>query len=92
MGFEWDANKAAANLAKHGISFEAAARVFDDPDRISIADIRRDYGEARTNTTGMVRGVLIVTVTHLDRDGTTRLISARPASRKERRKYHGKDH
>jgi uncharacterized DUF497 family protein len=88
MDFEWDNAKAAANIARHAISFVAATQVFSDPNRFSIVDARRDYGEQRVNTTGMTGGVLVATVTHTDRAGVTRLISARHANRKERRKYH----
>jgi len=88
MKFEWDENKAAANLAKHGISFDMAARVFFDPMHFSTPDTKHDYGEQRINTTGSTDGILIATVTHTDRNGITRIISARHASRKERKKYH----
>jgi len=87
MIFEWDEAKAAANLAKHGVSFERAALVFADPDRLTMAD-GRHAAETRENTTGRVADALILTVTHTDRAGVTRLISARPASRQERNRYH----
>lgn len=79
MHFEWDETKAAKNLAKHGIGFSLASRVFLDPLRLTVTD-HRHASEHRQNTT--------VTVTHTDRAGVTRLISARKASRKERAKYH----
>ena len=87
MQFEWDATKAASNLAKHGVSFDQGARVFADPAHLTLADIRH-AAEARDNTTGLVAGVICLTVTHIDRAGVTRLISARRASRKERNAYH----
>jgi len=87
MQFEWDAAKAASNLAKHGVTFDQGARVFDDPARLTVADTRH-ASELRQNTTGLVAGVVLLTVTHTDRAGTTRLISARRASRKERSHYH----
>jgi len=87
MQFEWDATKAAANLAKHGVSFERAILVFDDPAHFTTSDPRHS-AELRQNTTGLVTDLLIITVTHTDRAGVTRLISARPASRKERNRYH----
>ncbi len=86
--FEWDTAKAAANLAKHGIAFEEALVVFADPSRMEEEDTRKHYGETRINTTGMMGTLLVVTITHTSRNGVTRLISARPASRKERKKYH----
>ena len=88
MKFDWDPNKASANLVKHGVPFRRAILVFEDPNRIDEKDDRKDYGESRTNTIGMVDAALIICVTHTDRDGITRLISARPANRKERKKYH----
>jgi uncharacterized DUF497 family protein len=90
MEFEWDALKAAKNLAKHGISFPEAVLVFDDPRRLTVADTRHP-SELRENTTGLVAEVLVVTVTHTDRAGVIRLISARPASRQERKRYHAHD-
>ncbi len=90
MNFEWDADKAAKNLAKHGISFPEAALVFDDPRRLTVTDPRHTM-ETRENTTGQIGGLLVVTVTHTDRAGVVRLISARPASRNERKRYHAHD-
>lgn len=87
MQFEWDETKAAKNLAKHGIGFSLASRVFLDPLRLTVTD-HRHTSEHRQNTTGLVGGQVIVTVTHTDRAGVTRLISARKASRKERKDYH----
>jgi hypothetical protein len=90
MTFEWDADKAAKNLAKHGVSFPEAALVFDDPRHLTIADTRHTP-EHRENTTGLIAGLLVVTVTHTDRAGVIRIISARPASRQERKRYHAHD-
>jgi uncharacterized DUF497 family protein len=86
--FEWDNAKAEANFAKHGIEFAFAIRVFSDPAQVRKEDARRDYGEARVNTIGSAGGALILCVTHTSREGITRIISARPASRKERKRYH----
>lgn len=86
MQFEWDAAKAASNLAKHGVDFAQALAVFSDPARITITDARHT-AEHRENTTGLVQGHLL-TITHTDRAGNTRLISARLASRQERKHYH----
>ncbi len=90
MTFEWDADKAASNLAKHGVSFPEAILVFDDPQRLTVVDTRHT-AEIRKNTTGFIADVLVVTVTHTDRTGVTRIISARPASRQERKRYHAHD-
>ena len=85
--FEWDAAKAASNLAKHGVTFDQGSRVFTDPAHVTVADTRHTT-EVRENATGLVAGVILLTVTHTNRAGVTRLISARRASRKERNTYH----
>ncbi len=86
MIFEWDDEKNASNVAKHGLSFETACRIFEGV-VISASDDRFDYGEVRTNSIGAIDGIAIVVVTHTDRNGRIRLISARPAKRKERARY-----
>lgn len=86
MTFEWDNDKNALNIAKHGLSFETACRIFEGV-VISATDDRFDYGEVRTNSIGAIDGIAIVVVTHTDRNGRIRLISARPAKRKERARY-----
>lgn len=83
--FEWDDEKNRANIAKHGVSFELAARIFDGP-VLTAPDSRADYGEARYVSLGVVESVLLVVV-HTDRHGSTRIISARRANRAERRNY-----
>jgi uncharacterized protein len=90
MNFEWDADKAAKNLDKHGISFSEATLVFADPRRLTVVDTRHTF-EIRENTTGLIAGLLVAIVTHTERDGVIRLISARPASRQERKRYHAHD-
>ena len=86
MRFEWDDAKARANVAKHGIDFVIAQRIFDGP-VLTRPDTRRDYGEARHVSVGRV-GPAVIVVAHTTRgDRRRRLISARPASRKERRSY-----
>jgi uncharacterized DUF497 family protein len=87
MAYEWDDAKAAANLAKHGVSFAYATRVFDDLSRIEREDLSEDYGEPRYQALGMVEGrVLFVAFTY--RGNNMRIISARRATRRERRQYH----
>jgi uncharacterized DUF497 family protein len=86
LAFEWDEDKAAQNYAKHGVPFEAAMDVFLDSARIEEPDDRKPYGEERVNVIGIVDGVCL-NVTFTVRDGTYRIISARPASRRERRTY-----
>ncbi len=86
MQFEWDEDKAALNLKKHGVRFETAARVFEDEDRIEFYDSAHSTEEDRYNTIGMVDSVLFVVYT--ERKNRVRLISARPANSKERRLYY----
>ncbi len=92
--FEWDDNKAGVNLAKHGVSFETAAQVFDDPSHVAWVDERFDYSEERWVVLGVVQGqVLAVAFVWLEGSGDSdgeeiiRLISARKASHKEREFY-----
>ena len=88
--FEWDAAKAASNLAKHRVSFEIATRAFADPFLLTQQD-RNENGEHRWQTIGMVDGHLVLLVAHtVGEDGGTevlRIISARKADRKERKRY-----
>ena len=88
--FEWDDNKAAANLARHGVSFKTARRAFDDLLAIEIEDRRGNYGEDRCVLVGMARDRLLA-VTYTFRGNRIRVISARPAEPFERRLYHEKD-
>ena len=84
--FEWDRKKAARNLRDHGVSFEEATRVFNDPLALDDIDDREDYGEERSNMIG-VAGDRLLVVTYTLRGGKTRIISARPAEPNERRRY-----
>jgi uncharacterized protein len=88
--FTWNIAKATSNLQKHGVAFEDAARVFADPYKFQELDRYVD-GEARWQTIGMVEGELLLLVAHTDwEEGELeiiRLISARPATAKERRRY-----
>ena len=86
MLFEWDDRKAAQNVAKHGIPFEYAARVFLDPYRLDREDTRRDYSEERWLTFGKIEGRLFA-VAYTPRGAVIRLISARKANEREQRKY-----
>ena len=85
--FEWDKAKAAANHAKHGVTFEQAREAFNDPFAIDFVDDREDYGEGRLILFGMVENRLLV-VAHILRGDKVRIISAREAEPHERRKYH----
>jgi uncharacterized protein len=86
MAFEWDPAKNAANIAKHGIDFGDAARIFEGP-TLERPDNRRDYGESRVIAYGMVEDHQIVVV-YTIRDGNVRIISARSAHSNERKAYH----
>ena len=86
MTFEWDADKNRINIGKHGVSFETAARIFDGP-VLSWTDDRKEYGEVRLHSIGQIDGVVILAVIHTERSGRTRIISARPADRIERKRY-----
>lgn len=80
LDFEWDADKAAANEAKHGVTFEEASTVFADPLSFSVADPRHSQGEPRFAILGQsARGWLLVVV-HTNRGARTRLLSARSAT------------
>ena len=87
MKFEWDPKKAATNLAKHGISFEDASSVFGDPFAGTIPDPLHSTEEARFVTIGLTAAQRLVVVVHTDRDDRIRLISARPATRAEKKKH-----
>jgi len=92
--FTWDEQKNRANQHKHGISFETAILVFDDAFNVSTQDREVD-GEPRWQTIGMVNGIHMLLVAHtleldLDRDDDEeriRILSARKATRRERRIY-----
>jgi uncharacterized DUF497 family protein len=90
--FEWDPKKAKANWSRHRVSFEQARDVFKDTMALDEPDEREDYGEERWNRIGLVEGRLLV-VTYTERDDgegdeIIRIISARPAERRERSRYH----
>jgi hypothetical protein len=85
--FQWDDTKAAANYAKHGVTFEAARDVFKDPFALDWIDDAQDESEERFATLGMVEGRLLF-VAYAVRSGVIRIISARLAEPFERRRYH----
>jgi uncharacterized protein len=82
MKYEWDADKNKSNLEKHGISFEEACQIFTR-DVLTSTDTRMNYNETRKTSIGSLDGVIIIVVVHTDRRGITRIISARPAKKKE---------
>ena len=86
MLFEWDKNKAASNIKKHGVSFHEAKDALKDSKRVTKQDTRFDYGEDRFNTVGK-SGDKLLNVTHTPRGEKTRIISARRAGKKEKKWY-----
>ncbi len=84
--FEWDDEKAAINFRKHGVTFDTAAKVFGDENRIEEYDEEHSIDEDRWRVIGMVGKILFVIYT--ERGDYTRLISAREATVKERRRYY----
>ena len=84
MAFDWDPYKNAANIERHGIDFEDARRIFEGP--VVEARSRREYSEVRMIAIGLLNDREIVVV-YTWRGDKRRLISARRASRNERREY-----
>ena len=90
MLFEWDDNKEQINIKKHGMDFTTASRVFDDEYRLEIYDdLHSDY-EDRYITIGMIDEITCIAMVVYTERGTDviRIISARKATPKERRKYY----
>ena len=90
MGFEWDEGKNRLNLDKHGLGFEEAALVFDDPLALCIPD-PGSHEEQRWRTIGSISGIVVVVVAHTIREEgdaeIIRIISARRATTLERKLY-----
>lgn len=87
LEFEWDLRKAAANLAKHEVSFEEAATVFGDPLGRILADPRHSSVEERLVLLDRSEGRRLLAVMYVEKGEATRIISARQATRRERRDY-----
>ena len=85
MKYEWEEAKNRRNLAKHGLSFEDAARVFSGP-CVTFEDDRFEYREERLITLGLLAGRLVV-MAHSPRDEGTRIISMRKGNRREQKTY-----
>ena len=87
MEYDWDKNKAVANLSKHGVSFEEAKTVFEDPLYVDFYDPDHSFGEHRFILLGeSVQGRLLF-VSYMERNNGIRLISAREATLSERKVY-----
>ena len=87
LKFEWDRRKAASNSKKHGVSFEDAATAFGDPLSVTINDPKHSIDEDRFLLLGETQDKKLVVVAHTDRNDTIRIISARPATGREREEY-----
>jgi len=88
--FEWDVHKAKSNILKHGISFEEASTVFSDSRSLTMNDPMHSGHEKRFVTQGLSVKNRLLVVIHTDRGERIRIISARPASRRERKQYEEK--
>jgi uncharacterized protein len=88
MRFEWDEKKAAANIEKHGVSFEDAVTVFYDPLAATFIDPDHSIGEPREITVGYSRSSKLLVICHTERvENTIRIINARTATRAERQRH-----
>ena len=87
MEFEWDENKAELNLKKHKISFHEAATIFGDSLALTFDDPDHSVGEYRLITFGLSRFNRLLVVSHTQREGKMRIISARPMTKQERKIY-----
>lgn len=91
MKFEWDLQKNTTNQLKHGVSFEEAKEVFEDPFHIALLEHRYSYFEERWITLGSTKSLQILVVANLffsdDGEEIIRIISAREANNKERQQY-----
>jgi uncharacterized DUF497 family protein len=85
--FEWDPRKTAANLRKHGVSFDEAMTVFADWESVTIPDPDHSEGEERFLIVGSSSRGQILVVSHAERGENVRIISARCADARERRKH-----
>lgn len=89
MQFEWDDEKEKINIVKHGIDFTTAARVFKDENRLELYDEAHSDTEDRYITIGIIDGIAyLVMVVYTEREESIRLISARKATKQERRMYY----
>jgi uncharacterized DUF497 family protein len=85
--FEWDSAKADANFAKHGVTFAEATTVFGDPLSITIRDPDHSWAEQRFVDIGLSHPDRLLVVAYTERGNRIRIISARRATRAERKKY-----
>jgi uncharacterized DUF497 family protein len=87
LEFEWDDAKAQANLRAHGVSFDLAKTVFDDPFAVERLDNREDYSEERFVMIGRAEGNVLLFLAYTERDDRIRIISARRVTQYEQDDY-----
>lgn len=92
MFFVWNEKKNQINLQKHGVNFEVAKLIFDDPHLISVLDERFKYREERWHSIGSAAGIVLIFVAHTLEENENgeeiiRIISARKANKSERQRY-----
>ena len=87
MRFSWDIEKEKTNLSKHKVSFREASTVFADTFSITFDDPKHSIGEHRMLTFGLSAEGRMFAVSHVERGSFTRIISARPLTKRERRIY-----
>ena len=85
--FEWDDQKAASNLLKHGVSYDEAVSVFGDGRALTFSDTDHSEFEDRSRTYGMSNKTRLLVVVHTERRNGIRIISARKATRYEKGIY-----
>ena len=87
LTFEWDSRKARSNLAKHGVGFQEASTIFGDPLSLTIPDPEHSLSEERYITVGRAFSGKLLVVVHTERGDNIHIVSARRASRRERKFY-----
>ena len=85
--YEWDAAKARQNITRHGVSFEEASSVFDDPLLVTYPDTIHSIQEVRYISVGYSKHGKLLLVVHTDRENKVRIVSSRKATRQERKAY-----
>lgn len=87
LEFEWDERKATGNRRKHGVSFHERSTVLGDPLSWTFPDPDQSADEERSLTIGLSARGRVIVVSHTERGNRTRIISARPATSRERHDY-----
>jgi uncharacterized DUF497 family protein len=85
--FEWNEVKAKANAAKHGVDFEEARTIFNDPQLLTFEDFYHSEHEQRYLSLGISSSGRLLIAAHTGEDNVIRLINCRPTTRRERRTY-----